>query len=70
MNQMEKPFDKHDYALGQIPNVFCFSWGEKIRSKFKIQILQMTTGQWNVRLMMYKLDVWTPIRSVSFCFKR
>ena len=54
MNQMEKPFDKHDYALGQIPNVFCFSRGEKIYTvNFKIRIRQMTTAQWNVGVLTY-----------------
>ena len=54
MNQMEKLFDKHDYALGQIPNVFCFSRGEKIYTvNFKIRIRQMTTAQWNVGVLTY-----------------
>ena len=54
MNQLEKPFDKHDYVLGQIPNVFCFSRGEKIYTvNFKIRIRQMTTAQWNVGMLTY-----------------
>ena len=42
MNQMEKPFDKHNYALGQIPNVFV----SREVKKYTQKILKFELGKW------------------------